>query len=279
EEKTQGRIRADKVRVVSLDDIRKKGPARVAEILMTVPHKSACIVNAVSYNDINVFVAGLLTAGAKGKRFLYRTAASFVRVRTGIVPRPGFLSGKDLVSDGSMGGLFIVGSHVPKTTAQVNALLDRTNICPIEVNVEKILAAHSRNKEIQMATTTLNTALKNGRDTVMFTSRNLVAGKDSDKSLKISQTVSSSLIEIVKGLGCAPRYLVAKGGITSSDVATKGLRVKRARVLGQVLPGVPVWKLGQESAYPGMSYIIFPGNVGNEDALVVIQQKLSRPYN
>lgn len=275
EEKTGGRIQADKVIAVSLDDIRKGGPARVAEILMMVSDKSACIVNAVSYKDIEVVVAGLLTAGANGKRFLYRTAASFVRVRAGVIPQPGFLSRKDLVSDAPAGGLFIVGSHVPKTTAQVKALLEQTDICPIEITVEKVLEEQSRHKEIEMATTKLNKALKNGRDTLIFTSRNLVVGNNPDKSLKISQIVSLSLIEIIKGLECQPRYLIAKGGITSSDVATKGLAVKRARVLGQVLPGVPVWKLGQESAYPGMSYIIFPGNVGNDDAFVAIQQKLS----
>lgn len=67
-----------------------------------------------------------------------------------------------------------------------------------------------------------------------------------------------------------PRYLVAKGGITASDLATKGLNVKRAMVLGQVLPGIPVWKLGEESRYPGMTYVVFPGNVGNERALAQV---------
>ena len=36
---------------------------------------------------MEVFVRGLLAAEAAGKRFLYRTAASFVQVRAGIEPR------------------------------------------------------------------------------------------------------------------------------------------------------------------------------------------------
>jgi uncharacterized protein YgbK (DUF1537 family) len=38
-------------------------------------------------------------------------------------------------------------------------------------------------------------------------------------------------------------------------------------VLGQLLPGVPVWRLGSESRFPGVIYIVFPGNVGGPDAL------------
>jgi len=68
---------------------------------------------------------------------------------------------------------------------------------------------------------------------------------------------------------------VAKGGITSSDVATLGLGVRRALVMGQVLPGVPVWQLGKETRWPEMAYIIFPGNVGSEDALAAIRQRLA----
>ena len=71
-----------------------------------------------------------------------------------------------------------------------------------------------------------------------------------------------------------PRYLIAKGGITSSDLATKGLGVKRARVLGQILPGVPVWELGPETKFPGLPYVVFPGNVGGPEALQDAVQKL-----
>ena len=80
----------------------------------------------------------------------------------------------------------------------------------------------------------------------------------------------AQLIEIVRSLDVQPRYLVAKGGITSSDVATHGLGIKRAMVPGQILPGVPVWRSGTESRYPGMPYIVFPGNVGGPEALVEI---------
>ncbi|MBA7558148.1 hypothetical protein ES705_50939 [subsurface metagenome] len=84
-----------------------------------------------------------------------------------------------------------------------------------------------------------------------------------------------SLVKIIKGIQVKPRFLVAKGGITASDIATEALNIKRALVMGQILPGVPVWKTGMESQFPGLAYIVFPGNVGGEDALVKIIEKLS----
>ena len=95
-------------------------------------------------------------------------------------------------------------------------------------------------------------------------------------SLSISRLVSTGLIEIVKKISVEPRYIIAKGGITASDVATQGLQVRHAVVLGQILPGVPVWRLGAESRFPGLTYVVFPGNVGGTDALIEAAQKLAR---
>jgi uncharacterized protein YgbK (DUF1537 family) len=224
---------------------------------------------------VEVVVAGLIKAREKGKNFLYRTAAAFVRVMAGIVPKADFLSREELVSGSPFGGLFVVGSYVPKTTAQVAALKLETKIVPIEIHVEKLLDERFSAAEIDRATGLVNDHLEQGKDVVIFTSRALVTGIDARASLDIGQVVSDSLIRIVRGLTHQPSYLVAKGGITSSDVATKGLAVKRAMIIGQVMPGVPVWQLGEDSRYPGMSYIVFPGNVGDDQALAAIQKKLA----
>lgn len=53
---------------------------------------------------------------------------------------------------------------------------------------------------------------------------------------------------------------LTQGGITSSDIATKALEARRAKVMGQALAGVPLWQLGPESRLPGVPYIVFPGN-------------------
>ena len=45
------------------------------------------------------------------------------------------------------------------------------------------------------------------------------------------------------------------------------LKVRRARVMGQIRPGIPVWQTGAESRFPGIPYVIFPGNVGEDTTL------------
>jgi len=274
-EKTKGRIRAEQVASVSITDIRQGGPERVREILSLLNPNSACVVNAVSYRDLEVFVTGLLKAEALGHRFLYRTAASFARVRTGTRPRT-LLNKEELVSPSSYGGLFVIGSYVPKTTAQAEALLTQSDIHHVEISVSHLLDETQQAREVRDAAQAVNVALKSGQDVALFTSRKLVTGSDSQTNLNIGQRVSDSLIEIVRKIKYQPRYLVAKGGITSSDVATKGLGVRRAVIMGQAFPGVPVWKLGEESRYPGMVYIVFPGNVGDTNALAEIRNRLSR---
>lgn len=276
EEKTLGTIQASKVTSISLEDIRCGGPKRVEAILMDVANASACIVNAVSYRDMEVVVTALMAAEKKGREFLYRTAASFVKTRVGLMPDGKLLAKDELVTDSSYGGLFIIGSYVEKTSAQVKVLLETTDIVPVTVQVEKLLQSETRQEEVSRAIAETTSILKDGIDVAVYTSRELVTGQNAASSLEIGRVVSDSLIEIVKGISIQPRYLVAKGGITSSDVATKGLGVKKAMVLGQALPGVPVWKVGAESRYPGMSYIIFPGNVGDDAALATVQKNLSQ---
>lgn len=64
-----------------------------------------------------------------------------------------------------------------------------------------------------------------------------------EQSLSIGNEISASLMEVVKALAIRPRHMIANGGITSSDLATKTLGVQRAIVMGRILPGAPVWQL------------------------------------
>ena len=278
EEKTAGRVRADDVASVTIDDLRGGGPAHVTRRLLDLRRGSVCVVNAASYADLDVFALGLLDAEARGRRFLYRTAASFVRVRAGITPRP-LLTRDDLNLPEAGGALLLIGSYVPKTTDQVNALLAQPGLCSVEIDVARLLDDGCRAREIARAAEAINGALGNGHDIVAYTSRRLVTGSDAQGNLAIGRRVSEGLIALARAVETRPRYLVAKGGITSSDVATQALGVRRALVMGQILPGVPVWRLGAESRYPGLPYVVFPGNVGGPDALVALVRALQPGAN
>ncbi|MBN1314541.1 MAG: hypothetical protein JXA42_03705 [Anaerolineales bacterium] len=276
EEKTAGRVLAKDVLSVSLDSIRHGGPAQVFRQLSDLTDGRVCVVNAVTSRDLEVFVMGLLEAEAQGKRFLYRTAASFVQVRAGLSARS-LVTRDELELGGATGGLVAVGSYVPKTTRQVEVLLEQQGIVSAEIRVPDLLDKNRRNQEIDRVVLVTEDALQQGCDVVIYTSRKLVTVDDPQISLSIGSKVSSGLIEILRKVETRPRYLIAKGGITSSDVATKALNVKRAMVRGQVLPGVPIWELGPESRYPGMPYVVFPGNVGGPGAVAQVVESLRPP--
>ena len=276
EEKTRGRIRAEDVGALTLEEIRTGGPDRVAERLGEVRNGQPIVVNALDYPDLWTVVLGLLQAEAKGKRFLYRTGASFVRARAGIAARP-LLTRDDLlgpVAARPARGLVIVGSHVRRTTEQLEQLLVMSGMRGIEVDVSRLLLGdEDRHREVLRVRRQANDALTAGATPVIYTSRRVERPEGMDE-LHVARVVSGSLVTIVRGIEARPDFVVGKGGITSSDIGTRGLGAGRAIVQGQVRPGVPVWRLGPESRFPGLAYVVFPGNVGGPDTLAELVGEL-----
>ncbi|KAB2041320.1 hypothetical protein ES319_D02G140000v1 [Gossypium barbadense] len=281
EEKTAGRIPASSVASISIQLLRKGGPDAVCELLCSLEKGSTCIVNAVSERDMAVFAAGMIQAELKGKSFLCRSAASFVSARIGIIPKAP-IRPKDLgISKERSGGLIVVGSYVPKTTKQVEELHSQHGhmLKSLEVSVHKVAmkSSEEREEEINRTAEMASVFLAARKDTLIMSSRELITGKTASESLEINFKVSSALVEVVRRITTRPRYILAKGGITSSDLATKALEAKRAKVVGQALAGIPLWELGHESRHPGVPYIVFPGNVGDSKALVEVVRSWAHP--
>jgi uncharacterized protein YgbK (DUF1537 family) len=264
-EKHSGAIEPSEVAHVTLKTIREGGPQAVADLLGTLSNEKPCVVNAVSYRDLEVFVAGLLKAESKGKRMVYRTAASFVRVRGGIAPQP-LLTHSDL-NFKTGGGLIVVGSHVRKTTQQLNVLRDLPGLTWVELDVPALLRSSGERDIVMAVMTEVEHAVAMGDDVVLYTSREPIVEHATLTPLQIGESVSEALVRIVSELSCAPAWVMAKGGITSSVIATQALNIERAEVLGQAIPGVPVWQTGRESRWPNLPYVVFPGNVGDAEAL------------
>lgn len=276
EEKTAGRIPASQVMTLSLETIRQGGPDAVCAQLHQCQNGQVCVINAVTLRDLEVVVMGQLLAEATGKHFLLRSAASYVQVRLGLATRPLLTKNTlpttpaDTDAGGLLtdaGGLLVVGSYVPMTTAQLAILLEHSNICPVELDVPAFLDCNEPEHMLTQIAKDIDHHLVQGLDVVLFTSRDLITGKGAEASLELGRRVSQSLVSIVRQLQETPRFVIVKGGITSSDIATQALNVTKATVQGQLLPGVPVWQLGADSRYPGLSYVVFPGNVGDTRAL------------
>jgi uncharacterized protein YgbK (DUF1537 family) len=120
--------------------------------------------------------------------------------------------------------------------------------------------------------------LQSGQDVLIMTSRDLVVGKDAISSLRIGGLVAATLVKVMLSIEVRPRYIIAKGGITSSDIATKGLNMKRAMVVGQAERGVPLWRCDEEtSRHRGVPYVVFPGNVGDDDTLAELVERWALP--
>lgn len=279
-EKSRGQVASDEVASLSLETIRLGGPDAVASQLREISGGRYVVVNAVDCPDLWVVVLGLLRVEAEGKRFLYRTGASFVRARAGIRPRP-LLSRGDLMGMQALRparGLVVVGSHVRRSSEQLERLLGAGELEPLggghvvgmEVSVPAVVQGDlDGQREVERVTRSADEALFSGKTPVIYTSRNVLR-TTADDELAVARRVSDALVAIVQGLRAQPDFIVGKGGITSSDVGTRGLEARRAVVLGQIRPGVPVWRLGPESRFPGLPYVVFPGNVGGPETLAEI---------
>lgn len=277
EEKTRGRVSAADVLSISIEDLRVSGAPHVAQKLLAHPRGGVVIVNVENPADLAILTQALAVTEREGRRYLFRTAADFVSAYAGISKRP-LLAPEELRGSGcASGGLVVAGSYVGKTSAQLEAL---ARICPtierIEVSVDALLSVGQRPQEIARCSNLVDERISAGRSVTLFTSRSLAVGRDANENLSIGETVSSSLVSIVRNLRTRPRWLIAKGGITSSDLATDALGIRSATVMGQAVPGVPVWLPGDESKWPGLPYIIFPGNVGGVETLARLVETLEK---
>jgi len=174
--------------------------------------------------------------------------------------------------------MVVVGSYVPDSSKQLENVLALPGVIGIELPVERVIRsatdAESVSREVGQQ---LEAAIKAGRVGVVYTSRKLVTSANPAENLEIGKKVSHALIAALHQVTSRPRFIIAKGGITSHDVAQKGLGAARARVLGQLFPGVPVWRLesGPQSRFEGVPYIVFPGNVGGPESLAQAVKLLS----
>ena len=270
EEKSRGAWKSDQVLSLPLKMVRQGGPDEIAALLSRARHNAPIVVDTVADSDLVVLAAGVLRAEAAGKRFLCRTAASFVRSRLGELPAATL--DPDVIGTGP--GLVLVGSYVQRTSEQLAAALALPNVDSIELVVDRLFEQLGAERHLKDLVQSIDSSLAAQRTALVFTSRGLVSTRGRLQHVQISAIVSDALSAIPTRLNRRPGWLLAKGGITSNDVLTKGLKAKSARVLGQVASGVSALRLGPESAYPGLPFIVFPGNVGGPSTLADLIQKL-----
>lgn len=269
EEKTKGDYKKEDVICISLEDIRDLNLDKIEKQLLDVKDFNKIIVNAIDYVDVKVFCVALYRAMAKGKVFMLRTAAAIVKVMGGVTDQPLLTRAQMIVKESSNGGIVVVGSHTDKTTKQVECLKELEDIEFIELNAALVGDDVAFEEEIRRCVEKEEACIRSGKTVCCYTSRKLITADTGNKEdeLRLSVKISDAVQSLVGRLTLTPRFVIAKGGITSSDVGTKALKVRKANVLGQIKPGIPVWQTGEESRFPLTPYVIFPGNVGDEITL------------
>lgn len=269
EEKTKGAYKGEDVICISLEDIHNMAFDKIEQQLMKVKDFNKVVVNAVDYADVKVFCVALFRAMTKGKVFMFRTAAAIVKVMGGVSDQPLLTREQMVVKETTNGGIIVVGSHTDKTTKQVECLKELEEIEFIELDASLVKDNEAFEKEVQRCLEQEETCIRAGKTVCCYTTRTLITADTGDKEdeLRLSVKISDAVQSLVGRLGVTPSFVIAKGGITSSDVGTKALAVQKANVLGQIKPGIPVWQTGAESKFPLIPYVIFPGNVGEVSTL------------
>jgi uncharacterized protein YgbK (DUF1537 family) len=282
EEKTQGRIQAEDVVRFELADVQ----AGVVDRLMQLTNNQCCVVDAVIQDDLDRFAADILVAAAQGKKFLFRSAASLLTALAQLPPQPMLCerpwanapeSMANYVRDGKPGAV-IVGSHVQKTTAQLAELLKAPGIAGIEIDVAQLrddpTAAATILESVWQQS---NQAHQAGQTVVIYTSRSELQFTDVQARLDFGIAVSGLLMDVLRHLPETIGFLISKGGITSNDTLSDGLALSSADLLGQVIAGVSMVKTpADHDQFPNLPVVLFPGNVGDEQALATVYGCLSR---
>ena len=223
---------------ISLEDIHDMAFDKIEAQLMSVKDFNKIIVNAVDYADLKVFCVALYRAMAKGKVFMFRTAAAIVKVMGGVTDQPLLTRAQMVVKETDNGGIIVVGSHTNKTTAQVEELKKLTEIEFVELDATLVRDEEAFEKEVQRCLAKEEECIRAGKTVCCYTTRALITADTGDKEdeLRLSVRISDAVQSLVGRLTVTPAFVIAKGGITSSDVGTKALAVKRANVLGQIRP-------------------------------------------
>jgi uncharacterized protein YgbK (DUF1537 family) len=273
EEKTAGKIPAAQVERLVLTDLR----SGCLDRLLALSDNCCVAVDAEQQDDLDRFAQDVLTAAARGKRFLFRSAASLLTALAQLPPQPVPAAEMAQYVRGVQPGAFVVGSHVKKTTEQLTYLLEQPQIAGIEVQVSQLkdgIDAYA--VLLQKTLERVRSHHAQGQTPVVYTSRQELQFADPETRLQFGMTVSALLMDIVQGLPSNIGYLVSKGGITSNDILSQGLSLRAVWLLGQIIPGCSVVKTSPDHPlFPDLPVVLFPGNVGTRESLALVYQRFA----
>jgi uncharacterized protein YgbK (DUF1537 family) len=273
-EKTGGRIRSEQVERFVLSEVRQGCGSR----LMSLTGNCCAVVDGEVQADLDRFAADVLAAVARGKRFLFRSAASWLTALAQLPPQPVPATAMASYRHSDRPGAIVVGSHVRLTTEQLTHLLEAEGgrtLVPLEVPMTRDLADRWATLRAQILAGAI-AAHGQGKTVAIYTSRQELTFDSVAERLAFGKVVSQALMSLIQGLPDTLGFLISKGGITSNDTLSVGLNLAAARLLGQISPGVSVVTTpADHPRFVAMPVVLFPGNVGDRAALTTVYRRLA----
>jgi uncharacterized protein YgbK (DUF1537 family) len=248
---------------VLLDEVRGGG---LTQVLLTAPPGQVVTCDAVTGDDIRLVADAVRAARSTGRTVVVRSAAPLAAdlagvASTGLMPTP--------LVDGPLSTLLVCASHTAGATAQLRAIGD-CHGAPVEIDT--FAALNDPADTGAAAAAELRGRLGDKGFAMLSSQRERLAEHN---TLRHGERVMTAITTAVAAVRDDVDVVITKGGITSSEVAATGLGVKRATVLGQVLPGVSVWSIEPTPNHRQLM-IVVPGNVGGAETLQLVLAAVGR---
>lgn len=242
---------------VPLDLVRGGG---LADELLGAAARSVIAPDAVTNADIRLIADAIEVARARGASIVVRSASPLAAMLAG-VESTGLLAAP-LVRE-PVATLLVCGSHTAGASAQLAVVAERFGPAVVLPTAEAFADPVDTGRSAALAA---EDSLARAGIAVVTTQRERLAEHN---TLDHGRLVMLALTTAVRALLPAVGIVVSKGGITSADVARIGLGARSATVLGQILPGVSVWRLTAADDRD-LLYVVVPGNVGEPDTLAKV---------
>ena len=248
---------------ITLSQVRS-GIENLADLFLAIPDGVVILPDVETNEDIRAIAAAANLLREAGTSVVVRCSALLAAMMVGVDSKK-LLTGPIITEPFSV--LLASGSHTAGATSQLLEVSKEYG-APVVINTSDAMqnAKECGKKAVQSVLLQLEESYFG----FITTERTRLAEHN---TLEHGEKVMEALISAVTQISPLVEAVIAKGGITSADVARKGIGAKSAWVLGQILPGISLWKI-EDRTGRSLYYVVVPGNVGDSKTLVSVLQIL-----
>ncbi len=267
--------------IKNLNSIDKYSSNELKRFIKNLKNNMHVIVDIDKYSQLEKF-SELIRDLMKHKRFLFRTAASFLKTisNTKNSDKDNFYYSQLRLRNKLnqfLPGLIIIGSHTEISSQQLKNLLEFNSFLAIELDVEKFYKIYDLKdnephilKFKKIILETVRKAINQSCTPVIFTSRKVKLLKNNFDQMDFYNSLSFFIAEIVADIKNEVGYLISKGGITSNTILKNSFDIDYVYLEGQICKGISLVKAKLMQKDVDLPVITFPGNLGDNNTLVEV---------